>query len=298
MKKILKWFGIIIGSIIGLLIIAFIVLYIGSNLRINKSYDLQVESMLIPNDTESIARGKHIAVIRGCKDCHGSDLSGKMFIDAPPMATIYATNITGGEGGVPNYNDEDWIRSIRHGVDPDGRALLMMPSQEFYYLSDSDLGVLIAYLKSVPKINNETQYRNIGPLGRFLLLTGQLPLLPAEQIEHNASRPETPEQGITIDYGKYMAVSCVGCHGANYSGGKIPGGPPDWPPAANLTPSGPLSSWTEANFISAIRTGIKPNNERFTEYMPYKAFGQATDTELKALWTFLQSLSAQETGSK
>ena len=154
MKKILKWFGIIIGSIIGLLIIAFIVLYIGSNLRINKSYDLQVESMLIPNDTESIARGKHIAVIRGCTDCHGSDLSGKMFIDAPPMATIYATNITGGEGGVPNYNDEDWIRSIRHGVDPDGRALLMMPSQEFYYLSDSDLGVLIAYLKSVPNINN------------------------------------------------------------------------------------------------------------------------------------------------
>ncbi len=298
MKKLLKWLGIIIGSMIGFLVIAYIILNVVSSSRLNKTYDIIVEEVLVPYNAESIARGKHIAVIRGCTDCHGSDLRGKVFIDAPPMATIYASNITRGKGGIPNYNDEDWIRAIRHGVDPNGRALLMMPSQEFYYLSDTDIGALIAFLKSVPDVDKESLGGKVGPLGRFLLLVGQLPLIPAELIDHNATRPEASTQGVTIDYGKYMAVSCVGCHGTYYAGGKILGGPPDWPPAANLTPSGSLSSWTEANFISAMRTGIKPNNEKFSEYMPYNAFGKAMDDELKALWMFLESLSESETGSR
>ncbi len=41
---------------------------------------------------------------------------------------------------------------------------------------------------------------------------------------------------MTIDHGAYVANMCLGCHGAKLNGGKIPGGPPDWPPAANLTP--------------------------------------------------------------
>lgn len=298
MKKLVKWLSIIIGSIIGLLLIAFIVLNVVSNSRLNKTYDVTVEEVLIPTDAESITYGEHVAIIRGCTDCHGSDLGGKAFIDDPPLGTIYATNITRGEGGIPKYNDKDWVRAIRHGVDPDGKPLLMMPSQEFYYLSDTDLGALIAYLNSITNVNNETPEGKIGPLGRFLFLAGQLQLLPAELIDHDAIRPEAPAQGVTVDYGQYIAVGCIGCHGANYSGGKIPGSPPDWPPAANLTPSGSLSSWTEANFISAIRTGIKPNEEKFTEFMPYKAFGQAKDDELKALWMFLESLPESETGSR
>lgn len=32
------------------------------------------------------------------------------------------------------------------------------------------------------------------------------------------------------------AVPCTGCHGAHFGGGAIPGAPPDWPAARNITP--------------------------------------------------------------
>ena len=90
-----------------------------------------------------------------------------------------------------------------------------------------------------------------------------------------------------------MAVGCIGCHGADFSGGPIPGGPPDWPPAANLTLGGDLANWTEVGFLSAFRTGIKPSGAPFDEIMPYQAVGQMSDDELKAMWLFLQSLPAK-----
>ena len=123
-------------------------------------------------------------------------------------------------------------------------------------------------------------------------------MLPAEIVDHDAPRPNTPPVGVTVEYGEYLAVGCTGCHGPGFSGGPIPGSPPDWPPAANLTPSGDLANWTEADFIAAFRTGIKPNGQPFDEIMPYKAVGQMTDEELKAVWLFLRSLPAKEVGTR
>jgi hypothetical protein len=49
--------------------------------------------------------------------------------------------------------------------------------------------------------------------------------------------PQQPvAEGVTLAHGAYVANMCIGCHGEKLAGGKIPGGPPDWPAAANLTP--------------------------------------------------------------
>ena len=42
------------------------------------------------------------------------------------------------------------MRAIRHGVKPDGRAALVMPSEDYNRLSDDDLGALIAHLRQMP----------------------------------------------------------------------------------------------------------------------------------------------------
>ena len=60
MKKVLKWAGIVLGSILGLLIIAAVALYFVGGSRIDRSYDIQVESVAIPTDEEAIARGQHL----------------------------------------------------------------------------------------------------------------------------------------------------------------------------------------------------------------------------------------------
>src|SRR5690606_25887190 len=143
------------------------------------------------------------------------------------------------------------------GIGPDGKPLLFMPSQEFYPLSDEDLGALIAYLESLPAVDHTPGKSSVGPLGRVLFLAGQLPLLPAEMIDHDAERRATPAPGPTAEYGAYLATGCTGCHGAGFSGGKIPGTPPEFPAASNITPheATGIGTWAEADFFRALREG-------------------------------------------
>jgi mono/diheme cytochrome c family protein len=300
MRNVFKWIGIVLGALAGLIVLAVVIVYVVSGARMNKTYNIQVEAVSVPTDAGSIAQGKHLAVTRGCTDCHSQDLAGGVFINDPVVATLYASNLTPGRGGTGGYTDADWVRATRHGIGPDDKPLLFMPSQEFYYLSDVDLGMLIAYLKSVPPVDNELPKNRGGPLGRVLYLTGQVALVPAELIDHTAPRPTAPEPGVTVAYGEYLAVACMGCHGAGYSGGPIPGAPPDSVPAANITPdqeSG-IGTWSEVDFFRALREGERPDGSQISPEMPWKATAQMTDDELKAMWLYLQSLPAQAYGNR
>lgn len=290
MKNILKYIVYILGGLIGLIALVFLIVVMISNSRINKTYSIKVDELEIPTDIESLQSGKHIATIRGCTDCHGSDLSGALFIDEPPMGTLYATNLTEGDGGLSHYTDTDWIKAIRHGVGVDNKPLIFMPSHEYYPLNDQDLANLIAYLKSIPKIDKSFPSQKVGPLARILHLSNQFDLLPAELINHSGDRPSFVEPGLTVEYGEYMAVGCVGCHAKNFKGGKIKGVPPEWPEATDISSTGNLGDWTKEEFIHVMRTGEKPDGEKLTEFMPFQAIGQATDLELEAMWLYLTSL--------
>jgi mono/diheme cytochrome c family protein len=195
----------VLGSLIGLLVLAFAILYIIGTVNWNKlhgKYEVPVETITIPTDQASMARGEHIATIRICKGCHTDNLSGQ-FGSVPGLFTLSFPNLTPGAGGVGAANtDEDWVRAIRHGVGHDRRGLALMPSSVFYYLSDDDLGALIAYLKSLPPVDNEMPQIDLGPLGRVMLTLGQLPpeIVPnVTVIDHYAPRPVAPVLGVTAE---------------------------------------------------------------------------------------------------
>ena len=76
------------------------------------------------------------------------------------------------------------MRTIRDGVRPDGSALIFMPSYEYRGIGPDDLGALISWIKSMPPVDTELREQEVGPLGRVLYLTGALPLVPAEMIDH------------------------------------------------------------------------------------------------------------------
>jgi mono/diheme cytochrome c family protein len=301
MKNVLK----IIAGLIGVIILGIIVVVVGmyfiSNSYINNTYSVIADSVEIPIDDATLARGQHIAESRGCTDCHGDDYAGGLFWDDGAMGTLYATNLTGGAGGIgASYSDADWVLAVRNGIGPDKKALLFMPSHEYWYFSDQDLAALIAYLKTVPAVDNQTPEPTVGPVARVLHLTGQLPLLSAEQIDHTGPRPPAPEPGVTVEYGQYLATaSCIGCHGEALSGGPIPGVPPEWPAASNLTPGGGMADWTEEDFFVAMRTGVTPiGYELQPEYMPWPTIGKMNDEELQAMWLYLESLPARPTGQR
>ena len=251
----------------------------------------------IPTDAAAVAHGEHLTRVRGCRDCHGSDFGGAKVIDDGAMGKAYGPNLTRGRGGLPDsWRDEDFVRAIRHGVAPDGRALYLMPSYEYASFSEEDFGAIVAYIKSVPPVDRDRVPIQLGPVARVLTALGKIQLAAA-QIDHAAVRPATVAPGDTVEYGRYLAVGCTGCHGPNLSGGKIDIGPPDWPPAANLTrdPSGKLAQWSETDFIKTLRERRRPDGTELNPVMP-AVFGQMTDVELKALWKYLQTLPAVPTG--
>lgn len=301
MKRLGKWIAIGLGGLVGLLLLALLVLYALSTARINKRYEITTEAVTIPTDEAALARGQHLADIFACTDCHGETLAGGAFVEDPMLGNLYADNLTAGDGGTgARYSDADYVRVIRHGVNPEGRSVLFMPAQEMNHLSDEDLGALIAYLRTVPAVDNKLPDNSVGLLGRVLLVTGQIPLLPAELIDHDAPLAAAPEPGITAEYGLYLARGCQGCHGSDLAGGPIPGAPPDAPPAPNLTPAGNLGNWSENDFFSTMRSGATPDGRQLDgEWMPWQTTAKMTDDELKAVWLFLQSVpSSSEVASQ
>lgn len=300
--RLLRWVGIVAGSILGLLVVCLGIIYALSQRRISRHYEVAGRDVLVPTDSASLAWGRHVAETRGCAICHTASLGGQTFIDVPPVARLYAANLTSGKGGVAaKYaTPADWERSIRQGVAPDGRALLFMPAQEFYHISDQDLGALIAWIRSRPPVDHEQPAQSVGPVGRALFLTGKLPLLPAELIDHQAARPTTPVAGVTVEYGRYLAGTCVGCHGEHLSGGQIPGAPPEMAHPMNITTDTVtgIGKWTQAEFTKAIREGIRPDGTHLKPDMPYQQFARYSDDEVAAIWMYLRTVPAKAYGGR
>lgn len=256
-------------------------------------YTLAEVELPVSGDPAQVERGRHLAVTRGCTDCHGDDLAGRVVIDAGPVGLYVAANLTPAGAGA-GMDANHFEHAVRHGVGRDGRPLRFMPATDFAAMGDDDVAALYAYVKSVPPATRELPETWIGPLGRVLYLFDQVPvLLTAESVDHAAaSAPRVaPVVAATADYGRYLAQGCTGCHGERFAGGRIPGAPPDLPIAANLTPdpSG-LGAWSEADFMRAIRDGKRPDGSAIDPFMPWKSLGHMTDTELRALYAYLRSL--------
>lgn len=260
-------------------------------MRFSRSYKINAETVVIPADAASIARGMHIAESRGCGHCHGPGLGGGTFMNNFAMGRIEGPNLTRGEGGIGRtFTDADWVRAIRHGVGPDGKPLIIMPADENYYLSDQDLGALIAYLKQLPPMNQRKAAVDPGPVARTLFAFGKMnSLVPAEMISHDAPRPEAPAAGVAPEYGEYLTRGCIGCHGNDLGG--APPVAPGFPPAPSLHKAGPIATWSEAEFVRFLRSGTDPSGRQINpQFMPWPSFGKLSDEELAAIWAYLRTL--------
>lgn len=289
MKRVLKWIGYIVGGFIVVIVLAVGTVYAVSETRMAKSYPTTVPPIFVPSDSESIARGKHfVESIGKCQACHGDNYAGKIISEDAVFANLTSANLTSGKGGIGRvYTNQDWVRAIRYGVGRDGKSLRFMPSEAFTHFNDIDLGEMIAYLKTLPPADMTIKpSRSIGPIGRFVYLTQGFPLLPATMISPDLERTVVAP-GPTAEYGKYLAESggCTSCHTANLGGQKMGD-----LRSANLTRSGDLGKWSEADFVKVIRTGVRPDGRILSAEMPWPYMKGLTDDELDALWKYLQSV--------
>jgi len=302
MRRILKWVGIGLGVLVVLGLLAFGGAVVAFKRAMARVHDVPAEKVAIPTDEASLEEGKRLVQARACAECHGSDLGGKYAVEDPGLGRIWAPNITSGLGSVVGgFRDEDWIRAIRHGVKPDGTPTIMMPADELFFLSDRELGAVIAYAKSAPAVDRASQPHEFKPLLQVLGALGVFPLFTTNHMDHGAARPADVEPAPTAAFGEYIArIQCKGCHGAGLAGGPFPGAPPSLPVPANLTPDSDtgLGKWTDADFARALREGKRPDGRELNVFMPWKTYAHLNDTEVAALWAYLQSVPAKPFGSR
>jgi mono/diheme cytochrome c family protein len=248
--------------------------------------------------TRAIARGEHLIKTRvGCDGCHGQDFGGKAIVDQAIVGYWAAPNLTTGNGSVTKgFSPADWDRAVRHGVRHTGQSS-SMPTTEFANLSDHELSDVIAYIRSRPPVDRVMGPIRVGPVFSFLVAFGS-DALPAFKTDHQKPHPaEPPVEAASVELGAHIAQVCRGCHGSNLSGGKI-AGDPNMPIVANITPheSG-LKGWTETDFFRALREGKRKDGTSIKPQMPWAAYGQMNDIELKALWAYLQTVPPAPKGS-
>ena len=302
-KKILKWTGITILSII----IIFAILVFALQ---NKKYDAPYPHLRATTDSAIIERGKYLAYGPAhCSGCHtpvtddekvknGEEVAfrgGRPFI--LPIGTLHSLNITpDDETGIGKVPDSVLARSLRYGVARDGRALFdFMP---FHNLSDEDLVAVLSFLRAQQAVKNEVPVTKLNFIGKAVKAFLIKPVGPDGEVT-KAIKADT-----TAEYGKYLATyvtNCRGCHtnrslmtgaytGPMFAGGlKFEATDGSYCVTPNITPdkqTGRIAKWTQTEFIARFRAprAIK------TSDMPWDQFRKMSDDDLKAIYKYLMSL--------
>lgn len=301
LKKVLIGVGAVVGlGALGLGGFVFVQVR-AFDASMDKTYDQPPLKSEKSTDPAVIARGKHLVdSIAGCssKDCHGADLAGGNTLKMGPLGELTGPNITGA-GMLAAYSDGELGRVIRYGIKKSGKSALFMPAQDFNWMNDAEITAVVSYLRSVPNVDKPNGPLKFGVLGKVLDRQGAFVADVARKISAGPVEIYNGQPEPTANYGKFIAKSCMGCHGETFSGGKIPGAPADMPIPLNLTPHETgLKGWTQDDFNKLIVKGDRKNGQKLNPFMPIENYGQMDDTEKTALFTYLMSLPPKAFGGR
>lgn len=286
-----------------LLVAAVAALLLGKHLgerKMARTIRLAVAPVELSGDSARIEQGRYLFRTRGCADCHGANGGGMEVIKDGAMLVVSPNLTSGPNSAVSAYNTLDWVRTLRHGVKPNGKPVLIMPSEDYNRLSDADLGALISYVQQLPPVAGAHAAIRLPLAMKVRYAIGQIQDA-AEKIDHSLAPSEPLRPAVTAAYGAYIANSCMACHGEHLSGGRIPDLPSSLPPAANLTPgkgSAMLRYPTVQAFMAMLRSGQRPDGSAISPLMPFASLREMTDTDMGALHAYLTTLPPREAGQR
>jgi mono/diheme cytochrome c family protein len=281
-------------SLVVLVAVAVVVAAQLAEQKMHRRVDVAVAPLTLPTDAQAIERGRYLYASRGCGECHGANGGGRVFVDDGKGMKLAGPHISLGAGSVTaTYRTEDWVRTVRHGVKPSGEPVMIMPSEDYNRFTDGDLGALLAYIKQMPAAAGGAAVIELPLPMRVLYGLGAIKDAAA-MIDHSLPIEQPVAEGVSIEHGKYVANMCLGCHGPQLAGGKIPGGPPDWPPAARLSAGEGnviAARYTDADtFLKMFKSGARPDGSKIAA-MPFGVLTQMNDTDVRALHLYLKSLA-------
>jgi mono/diheme cytochrome c family protein len=112
------------------------------------------------------------------------------------------------------------------------------------------------------------------------------------------SAENSPADSQSIEKGHYlaMAANCAGCHtesgSVEYAGGRALKTPFGVFYTPNITPDPKvgIGSWSDADFLRALKHGISPQGQPYYPAFPYTSFSGISDADALAIKSFLFSL--------
>jgi mono/diheme cytochrome c family protein len=270
---------------------------------------------------ERIARGKVLfEQVCDCGGCHsqrdftrfggptapsglgaGNVLSA--FLEELP-GTVVAPNITPDRAtGIGQWTDGEKIRAIREGIDKHGRTLFpMMPYTGYRNMSDEDVQSLVAYLNSLPPVNNALPETMLNfPVG--LMIKG---------VPQPVGKVPPPQRSNRLAYGKYLVAiaGCGDCHTPlkrgqpvedhAFAGGRVFAANVGTVVSANVTPDTEtgIGKWSEEFFLKKFydykdyvaQGPPQVSSSKSFTLMPWLNLSQLPPEDLGAIYTYLKTL--------
>jgi mono/diheme cytochrome c family protein len=213
MKRLLRWAGLGLAGLATVVVFVALGGFVASEVVIRRSYPKPVVRIAAAADPGAVARGRNVALLNGCHDCHGADLAGQLFHDDMPLLRAWGPNLT---RIAAQESDADLDRAIRHGLGANGRTLWVMPSEAFARLTDAETADLLAYIRSFPVKGEVQPAIQVGPVGRLGVLMGKFDSAPG--MLKTEGTVELPHLGAQHEAGRRIARACIECHGPALTG--------------------------------------------------------------------------------
>lgn len=301
---------------IGLGLVLFLLVGMGVYVKFGMPNVDEAPYVNVEMTSANIERGKYLANhVAVCMDCHSTrdwnrftgpliagtlGKGGEYF--GPEVGfpgKFYAPNLT--PFNLWDWTDGEIFRAITMGVDKEGNALFpVMPYTYYGKMDQEDVYAIIAYLRTLPSIENKTAQHEVDFPMNFILNT-----IPQKQ--EAGSRPKKSDR---VAYGGYLAnmAGCVECHTKVNQGQIVPelkfsGGrefimPNGIVRSANITPDNEtgIGVWTETAFVNRFQVYGRIDSlpllgeNQVNTIMPWAMYAGMSTADLKAIYAYIKTL--------
>ena len=272
--------------------------------------------MTIKGSEGQITRGKYMANhVMGCMGCHSKrdwtqyagpivsgtlGMGGEVFDQKMGFPGKYISgNLT--PANLASWTDGEIFRAITAGVGKDERALFpIMPHKQYGLLDPEDIKSVIAYLRTLEPIENQTMPSTSDFPMNFIINT----------IPQKANLSPMPAKSNAAQYGGYLvtAAACYDCHtkqekgkftGSPFAGGmKFPLPNNTVVESSNITShANGIGNWTEEQFVNRFKmysdssyVSRKVKNGDKQTLMPWTMYSKMSDEDLQAIFAFLNTV--------
>ena len=274
----------ITGAVVLFLMVLVFIVYGISEYRLHHTYDVEMVDLRSDVVAGSISEGERLGHVFGCSGCHQKN--GRVLADVPHVVRLVAPNLT---RIVPAYSDSEFVRLVRRGVKRDGTSVIEMPASSFAVMSDDDLVTILAYLRSLPPVeDSQPATTEFHLLGRLAIALGKVPFtaLAAPPVLAPFHRPVATAS----EQGEYLVKTiCSHCHNAaefhDNGWGMVT------PPLALMG-----QAYSSDAFRLFLRTGKALGNRDvgLMSELALEDFSHMTNPEIDAIHVYLNSIEVSE----